>query len=658
MMEKEKFENLKDEPTRLKAAIEAGNPTTQLLVLVQLTRDEEWLDEAGRYIKGPMDYHNKMPAELVERIRRTLYAVLLEMAGEGQELPGVPRHRLLKRMLSVAAGEDVGDEYLPLMYEELTIPEVDHRAVGIPDTQERKRDFHVLIIGAGMSGICAAIRLQEAGIPFNIIEKNPTVGGTWLENRYPGCGVDTPNHFYSYSFEPKHDWSHFFAKREEIWNYFRDVAAKYRLFEKIAFNTEVTSARFSEETRTWHVHARDADDSVIAFEASALITAVGVLNRPKVPEIPGQEEFEGPAFHTARWDPDFNWKNKRVAMIGTGASGQQVAPRLAPGVERLGVFQRSPHWVVPNPNYFKRVSAEEQWAFANIPYYARWHRFQLFWAFGDSIYPALQVDPNWPERKRSINRVNDRHRQFMERHIEKELGDRPDLLPKVTPNYPPYGKRILIDNDWYKMLRRDNVDLITEDISHIDRTGIVTNDGRHWAADAIVYATGFHAEKMLWPMEIVGRESIDLRQLWGGDNARAYLGTVVPGFPNLFLLEGPNTGLAHGGNQIFMTECQVRYVMLAIQKMIQGGHEMMEVKKNVFEEYNEKVDDLHQSMVWTHQGMTNWFRNKRGRVFAISPWRLVEFWRMTASFEEQDYCFDDDVANNSIAAGAGQEIGA
>ena len=326
-------------------------------------------------------------------------------------------------------------------------------------------------------------------------------------------------------------------------------------------------------------------------------------------------------------------------MIGTGASGHQVGPSIAPDVERLMIFQRSPHWVVPNPNYHEGVSEGKKWALANIPFYLRWYRFQLFWGFADGLHAALTVDPDWPHPKRSLNALNEKHRRFMERHMRSELADRPDLLAKVIPDYPAYGKRILIDNHWFRMLKRDNVDLVTDPIEAIVPEGVRTKDGKLWPADALVLATGFKVSKMLHPMAIVGREGRELHEVWGPDDAKAYLGLTVPGFPNFFMLTGPNTGLAHGGNQIFMTECGVRHMMQALREMLEGGHRSIECRREIYETYNRKVDAMHARMVWTHKGMTNWYRNPHGRVFAITPWRLVEYWKMTSAFDAGEYEF-------------------
>jgi 4-hydroxyacetophenone monooxygenase len=683
------------DPDRLRAALAAADAATLLLVLVQFTGDSTWLTRARPFITGPMSYQEKMPPELRQAIRERLFEVLMEHARTRRPLPGLPGGPLLRDMLSIAAGEVIGDEYVAMMSEELSPPPdvppiVDWNqppgTQGTPGTAATSGTtatsgtaatagagagaFHVLIVGAGMSGLCAAIRLKQAGIPFTILEKNETVGGTWFENSYPGCGVDTPNHFYSYSFAPHHDWSQLFAKRRELWMYFERIADEYDIRSHVRFNTEVVSAVFDEAASLWHVTANGANDkaaaaaaaaaanadananananaangnlangSVVHLEANAVISCVGVLNRPKLPEIPGIEDFQGPAFHTAQWPADFDWRGKRVAMIGTGASGHQVGPTIAPDVERLTIFQRSPHWVVPNPNYFAEVPDGVKWLLAHLPYYLRWYRFQLFWGFSDGLYAALQIDPAWGDPARSINRINERHRRFMERHMRSELGEDSALLEKVTPDYPPYGKRILIDNHWFKMLKRPNVDLVTTPITRINAQGVETNDGRTWPADALVFATGFKASKMLAPMNIRGRGGREIHEVWGPDDAAAYLGITVPAFPNFFILLGPNTGLAHGGNAIFMVECQVRHVIACLRELMEKKARTIEVRQEVNDRYIQAVDALHRGLVWSHPGVDNWYKNQFGRVFALSPWRLVEYWRLTTQMNPQDYVF-------------------
>lgn len=623
---------------RLDRALAEADAATLTLVLVHLSGERQWLEEARPYVRGPMSYQETMPEEMTARVRARLVEVLEDYARSGRDLPPFPQDDLLVDMLSFGAGQTMSDDYIAMIKEDLGI---DAHDPGRPDWAEEvpaeaRRALKVVIVGAGMSGLCMAIRLDQAGIPWTILEKNQTVGGTWYENTYPGCGVDTPNHFYSFSFEPDHDWSEFFAKRDELWRYFERVADKYGLRDRIRFGREVQSATFDETTGKWQViaHGPGGEET---HEADLFITAVGFLNRPKLPEIEGRETFKGPAFHTAQWDQSFDWRGKRVALIGTGASGHQVGPSIAPDVEHLTIFQRSPHWVVPNPTYHEHVSDGKKWVLAHLPFYLRWYRFQLFWGFADGLHEALQVDPDWHDPAHSLNEINARHRRFMVRHMEQELEGRPDLLAKVVPDYPPYGKRILIDNHWFRMLTRDNVDLVTEGIARIEPDGVRTTDGTLWPADALAFATGFHASRMLWPMTITGAGGKTLSEVWGPDDATAYLGITVPRFPNMFILIGPNTGLAHGGNQILITEYQVRHVMAAIRELLTTGKRRIEVRPERHDAYVAEVDRRHDGMVWTHKGVTNWYRNPQGRVFAIMPFRLVEYWKMTTDLDRDAY---------------------
>ena len=627
------------DPQALRAALAEADAATLMLVLVQITGDRALLERARPYITGPMNYHEVMPEALRAEIRARLEAALLDYARTGRPLPPLPEGDALQEMLSTAVGEHVSSDYVAMMREDLEAAEPDPRGL-----IWRKRpaaaalaNFPVVIIGAGMSGVCAAIRLSQAGIPFTIIEKNSAVGGSWYENFYPGCGVDTPNHFYSYSFDLNHEWSHFFAKRDELWAYFERATDTYGIREHIVFATEVASATYDDAAGTWDVVTRDAGGAVKHLMARAVISAVGVLNRPKVPEIPGCETFAGTALHTAQWQEGLDLAGKRVIMIGTGASGQQVGPTIAPDVAKLTILQRSPHWVVPNPNYFAEVSEGMKWVLAHVPFFARWYRFQLFWAFADGLHASLQVDPEWDDGGRSINQVNARHRHFMERYLRAKLGGNAELIAKCTPSYPPYGKRILVDNNWFDMLLRPNVELVTSRIAKIVPEGVVMDDGTRHEADVIIYATGFQASKMLAPMHITGAGGRDLHETWGPDDATAYIGTMVPGFPNFFTLMGPNTGLAHGGNVIFITECQMRLILTALREVLETGAKAIDVRPAAHDAYVADVDHLHANMVWTHKGLTNWYRNDAGRVFALLPYRLVDYWKMTKTFKTEDF---------------------
>lgn len=620
-------------------ALDGADLAPLLIALVHLTGEEHWLDEVAPHITGPWNFMENAPGALKQRLRDRLRVALLDYAASNRPLPEEPPPHLLRRMLSVGVGQEVPEEYMPLILEETAQDREDPKTVpwrAKPDDQ-RLAAFRAVIVGAGVSGLCMAIKMREAGIPFTIIDRNPTVGGTWYENGYPGCGVDTPNHFYSFSFEPNHDWPRHFSLRQDLWNYLERLADGYDIRRDIRFNTSVTAARYDEASRKWLVTVQEKDGAAETIEANAFITAVGQLNQPQIPPIPGLEDFAGPAFHTARWDESVDLTGKRVAMIGTGASGMQVGPSIAGDVAHLTIFQRSPHWAVANPNYHKDVGAGKTAALKFIPFYAKWYRFQLLWASSDGLHASLHADPAWPTPDQSLNAPNQKFREDLIAYIKTQIGDDPELLAKVVPAYPPYGKRMLRDNHWYKMLTRPNVDLVTSPVERITADAIVTRDGEAHPADILVLATGFHAQRMLAPMEITGRDGVSVRGLWGEDEPRAYLGITAPNFPNMFMLYGPGTNLAHGGSIIFHTECQVRYIMQCLREMLETGAAAMECKAEPFAAYNELLDATHEGMVWAHRGVGSWYKNSSGRVVTNSPFRLVDYRRMTEALKRDDY---------------------
>jgi 4-hydroxyacetophenone monooxygenase len=624
----------------LAATLEHASIPTLMMSVIHLTGDTSLL--AGRIRPGAAmmgDVDGGMSAGDKAATRALALEALRAYRERGCTLPPPPSAETIRAMMSFMVGQEVPAAYVPMMLEEMALDGRDARDVawdGVPTAA--RQAFRVVVIGAGMSGLLAAIRLEEAGIPYVVIEKNRGVGGTWLENSYPGCRVDVANHFYSYSFAPNHDWPEFFSQRDELRHYFERCATDYGTRAKIRFGTEVVSAHFDERGQRWTVRTRDVDGHEESLVANAVISAVGQLNRPKVPSIPGLDSFTGPSFHSARWQHEHALAGKRVAVIGTGASAFQLVPEVAKRARRLVVFQRSAPWMVPNPRYHARVSDAKKWILAHVPYYARWYRFLLFWPGSDGLMPSLVVDPGWPHPERAVNAINDGMRAMFTQFMADQIGDDPDLLAKVTPRYPPFGKRMLQDNgSWLAALKRDNVDLVTDAIAEITPMGVRCEDGTEYAVDVIVLATGFHANRFLWPMEIVGREGVSLRER-RGDEPRAYLGITVPGFPNFFCLYGPGTNLAHAGSIIFHSECQVRYVMGCLAALLRDGRAAtMDCRRDVYQAYNARFDARHAGLVWSHPGMSSWYKNAAGRVTTTSPWLLVEYWGWTKAPDLADY---------------------
>ncbi len=568
-------------------------------------------------------------------IKQQALTLLAQYRDRGCTLPPPPDRDTVYRMMCFMVGETVPIEFVDMFLEEMALDGNDARAVTLK--KPLPANFKVVIIGAGMSGLLAAMRLQEAGIPYCIFEKNPEVGGTWFENSYPGCRVDVANHFYSYSFEPNHDWSEFFSQRDELLDYFRNVANKHSIRQHIRFNTEVTKSVYNEQTKSWQLTVKSADGNEEDFAANALISAVGQLNRAKWPDIDGIKSFRGEYCHSAQWNHNIDVTGKRVAVIGTGASAFQLIPKLAQQAKELFVFQRSPFWMMPNPSYHKQVGDDTKWTMKHVPYYSHWYRFLLFWIASDGLHPQLKVDPSWPHQQRSVNAANDATREFLTHNIAQQIGDRTDLLDKCIPSYPPFGKRMLQDNGaWFAALKRDNVRLVADPINKIYEQGVNFGANQNAEVDVIIYATGFHATQFLSPIEIVGKNNIVLNEMWGEDPA-AYLGITIPEFPNLFCLYGPGTNLAHAGSIIFHSECQVRYVMNCLRAMIENNIAELECKPAVLKDWDNRLQHAMNGMVWSHPGMNNWYKNSKGRVVTTSPWRLVDYWNWTKQINLDDY---------------------
>jgi 4-hydroxyacetophenone monooxygenase len=623
----------------LRSALAEADVAPMLMVLVQLTGDLNILEEVAPHIHGAWSFLQSVPEPLKQKVCDRLVATLQDYVANDRPAPPQPAADVLQRMMSVGVGQPVPEEYIPLLLEEMRFGEEDTRAVSWHRDPAKLplRDFKVIVIGAGFGGLCAAVRLKQLGIPFEVLEKNADVGGTWLENEYPGCAVDTPNHFYSYSFHVNNRWTRHFSRRDEIRAYIESVTRHYELRPHIRFEVEATSAAFDEKTGKWRVSWRDREGRAESAECNAVISAVGQLNRPSIPKIRGLDDFKGPLFHTARWDSSIDLKSRRVAMIGTGASAMQAGPSIAPDVAHLRIFQRTPHWAMNNPNYHRSVAAGNTWALEHIPYFSNWLRFQLFWASSDGFHASLQVDPSWKSPDISLNEANQKMRELIVDYVRSELDGDEQLLAKVIPGYPPYGKRMLRDNYWYRMLKRENVTLETDPISHITEDAIVMKDGTVHPVDVIILSTGFQASRMLWPLDIRGRDGHTIRGDWGDDDPRAYLGITVPHYPNLFLIYGPNTNLAHGGSIIFHTECQVRYIMQGLREMVERDYATMEVRQDVHDRYNHRVDETAQGMVWTHPGVTSWYKNDRNRLTVTSPWRLLDYWAMTHHFVPDEF---------------------
>jgi 4-hydroxyacetophenone monooxygenase len=616
------------------ALLDVSIPTL-MLSLVHMSGDAGLirgeLKPAGLFLNEVQGYMSEADKAAVRKIA---LEVIADYRDRGCQEPEPIGPELLQEMMQWLVCEPVPAEYVPMLLEEMELDGTDSRAVlGTPAD-----NFPVVVIGCGESGLLAGIRLKEAGIPFTIVEKNEGVGGTWWQNSYPGARVDVGNHFYCYSFEPTDQWTHFFAEQPELQAYFQTVMDKYDIGRHVLWETEVTEASWDDDIATWSVTARDRTGVTTTLTARAVISAVGQLNRPHLPDIEGQRGFAGPAFHSSDWDHSVDLRGLRVAMIGAGATGFQIAPAIADEVESLTVYQRTAQWMFPNPNYHAEIGPGVQWALRHLPFYGRWYRFLLFWPGCDKGLEAARVDADYPDQQKAVSEINEITRIMFTEWIASQVGDDPELLAKVVPDYPATGKRTLQDNgSWLRTLTRDNVELVRAGIDHIESDAVVTEDGTRYPADIIVYATGFQANKMLWPMTIRGRDGEILSERWG-QRPSAYLGITVPGYPNFFCMYGPGTNLAHGGSLIFHSECQMRYITECLELLINGGHACLEPREDKATEWHERSQAEMRKMVWSQPSIKHsFYKNSFGEVHILSPWRLVDYWSWTREPNRDDF---------------------
>jgi cation diffusion facilitator CzcD-associated flavoprotein CzcO len=475
-------------------------------------------------------------------------------------------------------------------------------------------DVDVAIIGAGFSGLGTAIRLKQEGVEdFVVLERDEEVGGTWWANTYPGCGCDIPSHLYSYSFELNPDWSRTYSRQPEIRDYLSRCADKYGVRPHIRFRTNVSSASWDDDARRWEI---ETDDGTL--RARVLIAGAGPLAEPKFPDIPGLESFEGKAMHSARWDHDYDLNGKRVASIGTGASAIQYVPSIQPEVEQLYVFQRTAPWIFPHTD--RPTTKFERRLYRRFPALQRLVR--------GGIYAARESN--------SLLFLNSRMKPaelIAKRHLRKQVKD-PELLEKVTPNYTIGCKRILPSDRWYPALQQPNVQLETDGVAEIKPHSIVTKDGRELEVDTIIFGTGFHVTDMPVGKYVRGRDGRSMDETWNG-SPRAHLGTTVPGFPNFFLLLGPNTGLGHN-SIVYMAESQIAYVLDALRVMRERGAETLEVRSEVADRFNDELAERHEGTVW-ETGCSSWYLDDTGRNATLWPDWTFNFRRRTARFEPAEY---------------------
>ncbi len=482
------------------------------------------------------------------------------------------------------------------------------------DGVERRR---VIVVGTGFSGLCMGVKLREMGEDdFVMLERADDVGGTWRDNTYPGCACDVPSHLYSFSFAANPGWSRMFAPQPEIYAYLRQCAQKFDLLKHVRFKANVVGSRYDEARGVWCVTAEDGRQ----FEAPVLVSGMGGLSNPMVPNIPGLERFKGASFHSATWNHGYDFTGKQVAVIGSGASAIQFVPQIAPLVDQLHYYQRTPAWVVPKED--RPLTEKEQADFEANPWRQRWQRTKLYWTM-EIRFLAFKFKPEWMGLVAKVAK----HK------IARGVAD-PAVRAKITPDYTPGCKRLLISNDYYPALGRTNVQVITDGIKEVTERGVVTQDGTERPVDAIIFGTGFKVSDPIPPKTVFGRGGQDLSEVWK-DGPEAYMGITVAGFPNFFILMGPNTGLGHN-SMVFMIESQVHYVIEALKTMKEHGLKALDVKPDAQKQFIDKVQEELKATVW-NSGCKSWYLNDKGRNISLWPGFTFAYRWRTRNFKLNKY---------------------
>ena len=623
------------DPDELRANLRLADPGVLVAVLAQVTGDPAVVDRFAAkisHVPDPPEQAGVTDPDTTDTLVEALVAALQSSRPD----TGVPADDpdLFARIAPIALGGIVTAEYIGLLLEQggFHPPQpVLPRTAKLPD------GFRVAIIGAGIAGLNVALELSAAGIDYQIFDRNAEVGGTWYTTTYPGIGVDTPSAYYSLSRDINGDWSSYYPQGAEYQAYLVSVADKNKLRERTRFGAEVEALWWDEQRKQWQIHAVGPDGTRDVSHANVVVPAVGYLNRPRWPDLPGVGTFAGVEIHSAEWDPDLDLTGKRVAVIGAGCTAVQIVDACVDRVSHLTVFQRQPHWVAPRRRLTDDVPAYQRWLATRIPFYANWIRLKSYWGTADNNYPVILNDPAWAATHLSISPANDVLLQICLKYINDVFGEGSELARKVTPDFAPYGKRIIRDpGGYYSALARSHVDVEAAEPASVTEAGIVTADGRQIDLDVIIYATGYHLD-FLSTVDIRGRGGKTLAEEWR-DIPRAYRGGTVPGFPNLFISSAPNYSPGHGGGHNFGVEVMVHYVVECLQLMALRKAAVIEVKQRAYDDYVADIDAAMSGTVWCHTPTAHtYYRSGGGRIVTAFPYRMVDVWHSHRTPIESDF---------------------
>ena len=613
----------------LRRALQLADLNAVRIALYQQTGDAELeklpvaakLDEAGR-------------ALLIDK------AVSWLEKNASPDIPEEPPIGMLRKLMNMATGVEMDDVEFEARRDLPAFRQFPFTVDWAGEKPPIPKNFKVAIIGSGFAGIAAGIQCEILGLPYVVIERQRETGGTWARHLYPDIRVDTASITYEHSFEKRYPWSEHFGRGAEVRQYLEHVSRKYGVHRNTRFSTDLKRAVFDEVSSIWTLEL-DTPDGVATLKANVIITATGTFANAQIPNFVGRESFEGQIVHPSQWPADLDLRGKRVAVIGNGSTGVQLLGAVAREAERVFMFQRTPQWISPREKYGQPLEPEIAWLIANFPGYWSWWRYMATVALFD-LHKLQMPDPAWQASGGKVSQANDFLRDTLTKYIEKETGGRKDLIDRLVPDYAPMSRRPVVDNGWYRALTRDNVELVCDRIERLTPRGIETMDGRVRDVDVIVSATGFDVVKYLSPARFVGRRSRDLHDTWeAADGPRAYLGMMVPGFPNLFMIYGPNSQPVTGGTGLPSWHVVwAAYAARCVMRMLEEGKRSVEVKQEAHDRYNAALDKESEKLVqMTKEGgiEKNYYVNQKHRRLQVNaPWLSPNFHRMCSVVEWAD----------------------
>jgi 4-hydroxyacetophenone monooxygenase len=625
----------------IRRALDDADLNALRLALYQATGDESLLEVKLRQVPvyGGATVLTEVAEDEREGIKARALAFLRRKPADFREVP--PDDAALRRMYEAFRNETLTDKAWRYRRDLGAFDEHPRLAQWSGAKRDLPDGYRVAIVGAGFNGIAMGVQLEKAGIPYVIYERRAEVGGTWSRNAYPDVRVDTTNFLYQFFFEKNYPWREYFARAGEVREYLEHIATKYGIKPHIEFSTDVRRAIFDEGTGTWTLRVR-AGGAERTETVNAIVSASGLFANPKRFDVPGAEDFRGQLIHTAECSGKEDLDGRDVAIIGNGSTGVQMLSAVTRRARSVGVFQRTPQWIAPRERYGEPIAPETRWLLDTMPYYWNWYCYSIA-TMRLAGQLTQEPDPAWKATGGLVSRANDELRASLTAYIKGKVGTRPDLVAKLTPQHAPMARRMVVDNNWYTSLLEEHVELVTDKIERLTPEGILTADGRERHYDVIFTATGFDVEKYLWPAEYRGLDGQSIEELWtnpDGGGPRAYLSLTVPGFPNLFIMYGPNSQ-NRAGSLIVWVETWARYIAQALIATIEGGHRYVTVRPAVFEDYIERHDAVMRDLIWYDEASVgrNYYVNRWGRQQVNTAWRLEDQHESLERFNPDDYIF-------------------